>query len=312
MRIIFVGNHSVPYSTEAHHGWVWENVLKWEVVRLQENQTTTDAVVSACKNADLFSWTHTHSWFFGGSFSQEEMVQKIRDMKVPSFSYHLDLYWNLNILDKRQDLIGIHPSWKLDFYFSTDGSNHPWKERGVNHVWMPPGIVDYGVYRGDFQQILASDVGFVGSAGYHPEFPYRGQLLSNVKSRYGNRFRTYTGMREKALNSVYNSVKCVVGDHCFSTNPSIKYWSDRLPETTGRAGWMVYPQVAGLEDFISHGLDTYHAGNFSELYSKIDYWLDPAHDAEKEERRKSLMEYVKNNHTYSVRMRQILETMGMG
>lgn len=310
MRVAFVGNFLVPYSTESHHAAVWES-LGWEVIRLQENSTTTDAVIAACKGAQLFQWTSTHGWSFGGSVSQHEMVQKIRDLGVPSFSYHLDLYWNLNQLDRRQDRIGVHPSWQLDWFFSTDGGDHPWKERGVNHVWMPPGVVDSGVYRGEFNQPLASDVGFVGSIGYHPEFRYRTQLIENLKSHYGSRFRTYAGMRERALNSCYASIKCVVGDHCFSTNPDLKYWSDRLPETLGRGGWMVYPRVAGLEEFITHGLDTYNAGNFQELYSKTDYWLDPAHDAEKEQRRASLMDYVKQNHTYSVRLKEILRVIGL-
>jgi hypothetical protein len=309
-KVVFVGNFQVAYSTESHMAWVWENVLGWEVVRLQENQTRTETVVDACKNAQVFQWTSTHGWNFGGRYSQDQMVEMIRKLRVPSFSYHLDLYWNLNILDRRQDRIGVHPSWKLDYFFSTDGGDHPWRERGVNHVWMPPGVVDYGVYRGDFQQGLASDVGFAGSIGYHPEFPYRNQLITNVKSRYGNRFRAYTGMREKALNNTYASVKCLVGDHCFSTNAKLKYWSDRLPETTGRAGWIVYPRVAGLEGFTANGLDTYEPGNFQDLYAHIDLWLDSSHDAEKEQRRTSLMEYVRHNHTYSVRLRQILETMG--
>lgn len=310
MKIVFVGNFDVPFSTESHHRWTW-NQMGHEVVALQENRTTTDAVVAACQGAQLFQWTHTHGWNFGGSFSQDTMVQKIRDMGIPSFSYHLDLYWNLNRLDQREDRIGIHPSWKLDYYFSTDGGDHPWKERGVNHIWMPPGVVDSGVYQATFQPTLASDVGFVGSVGYHPEFGYRPLLVQNVKNRYGSRFRTYAGMRENALNSCYASIGCVVGDHCFSTDPTLKYWSDRLPETLGRYGWMVYPKVAGLEEFISHGLDTYSAGNFEELYAKIDYWLDPAHADEKEERRIALMEYVRQHHTYGVRLKEILRVIGI-
>lgn len=306
-RVVFVGNFSVPYSTESHHKWTWEKI-GWTVTPLQENQTSTDAIVEACKGADLFQWTHTHSWGFGGSFTQDEMVKRIRDLGVPSFSYHLDIYWGLNQLDQRQNKVGEHPSWKLDYFFSTDGSHQKdYESRGVNHRYMPPGVVEYGCFKGTPQVVLASDVGFVGSMGYHPEHPYRRRLLENVKAHYGNRFRLYTGMREKALNDAYASIKVVIGDHCFSTNPELVYWSDRLPETLGRGGFMIYPYTFGLQGFIDNGLSTYRAGDFGELYRLIDYWLDPANTEEKEQRRNSLMEYVKNNHTYTQRLQEIVQ-----
>jgi hypothetical protein len=310
MKIVFVGNFSVPFSTESHHKWTWEH-LGHQVVALQENRTTTDEIIAACQGAQVFQWTHTHGYSFGGTVTQDEMVKRIRAVGLTSFSYHLDVYFGLDQLDRRETNLGKHPSFRLDYFFSTDGGNHPWKEKGINHIWMPPGIVESGCYRGEHMAVLASDVGFVGSIGYHPEFAYRTQLVEQLKKHYGSRFRTYAGMREKALNNTYASTRCVVGDHCFSTNPDLKYWSDRLPETLGRAGFMVYPNVAGLEEFIANGLVTYKAGNFDDLYSKVDYYLDSAHNAEKEERRTSLLEYVKKNHTYTVRLQQILNVMGL-
>lgn len=313
-RIVFVGNFSVDYSTESHHAWTWEK-LGWEVVKFQENspKTSTDAIVEACRNANLFSWTSTHGWRFGGSFSQDEMVARIRELKVPSFSYHLDVYWGLSKLDGRENRIGQHPSWKLDRFYSTDGSHQKeFESRGVHHVFLPPAVVSKGIYRGDYSLALAHDIGFVGSTGYHPEHFYRRQLIENLKSHYGNRFRTYCGMREQALNNTYASIKCVIGDHCFSTNRDYLYYSDRLPETCGRYGFMIYPFTRGLEEWIKNGLITYNAGDFGELFRLTDYWLDPTHSKEKEDRRNSLAEYVKNHHTYSHRLQFILDDIFHG
>src|SRR5215831_4658075 len=243
-RVVFVGNFSVPFSTESHHKWTWEQ-MGWEVTALQENQTSTDIIVAACQTAQLFQYTHTHGWETGGTFSMDEALEKIRKMGVPSFSYHLDVYWGLNRLDQRENRIGKHASWKVDHFFSTDGAHEEeYKNRGVNHHWMPPAVVGYGCYKGESRPALSTDVAFIGSSTYHPEYPFRGRLIQALQSKYGDRFNVFTGMREKQLNDLYASVKVVVGDHCFAGLPH--YWSDRLPETCGRGGFIVYPETEGM------------------------------------------------------------------
>jgi hypothetical protein len=303
MKIVFVGNFSVPFSTESHHRWTWEK-MGHEVVALQENTTTTDAVLSACAGAQLFQWTHTHGYSFSGTVSQDEMVRRIRLMGVKSFSYHLDIYFGLNQLDRRQDRIGEHPSWKVDYFFSTDGNHEAdYRVRGVNHIYLPPGVVEYGCYKGHFAQPLASDIGFVGSIGYHPEYPFRTRLIEELKKHYGPRFHTYAGMRETALNNVYASVKVVVGDHCFAGVP--RYWSDRLPETCGRGGFLLYPRTEGM----TIPTATYEPQNIPDLISKIDYYL--AHNDERNAIRDTAFEYVKTHDTYTHRLQEILRVIGL-
>jgi len=308
MKIVFVGNFNVPFSTESHHKWTWEH-MGHQVVALQENTTTTDAILAACKGAQCLQITHTHGYPMGGSVNPDLMLQKVRDMGVPSFSYHLDLYFGLNTLDRRDERTGNHWSWKVDRFYSTDGAHEAeYKARGVNHCWLLPGVVEYGAYYGEFQQVFASEIGFVGSIGYHPEFPWRTRMVESLKSHYGVRFRTYAGMRERALNNVYASSRVLVGDHCFAGMP--RYVSDRLFETTGRGGFIVYPETQDVTSLIP-GLVTYKAQDINDLYSKIDYFLDPAHEKERIERRNEAHEWVKKNGTYTNRLKFILEDLGL-
>jgi hypothetical protein len=303
MRIVLLGNHSVPYSTEAHHAWTWER-LGHTVVRLQENQTTTDEVVNVCRDAQLFQYTHTHSWNTPGSFSTAEMMNRIRAFGVKSFSYHLDYYWGLNTVDRRQDLIGQHPSWKTNYWFSTDGAHEAeYLARGVNHRWLPPGVVEYGCYEGTPQSGLVVDVGFAGSVAYHPEYPFRSQLVAALRDRYGARFRVFTGYRERALNDLYASVKVLVGDHVFAGTP--RYWSDRLPETCGRGGFIVYPRTAGLDVPVA----TYEPQNVTDLFAQVDYYL--AHPSEREVLRRRCYEHVKDHATYTHILSEALRVMGL-
>ena len=303
MKIVFVGNFDVPFSTESHHRWTWEH-MGHQVVALQENRTTTEAILGACKGAQLLSITHTHGYPMGGTLPAEEMLQKVRDMGVPSFSYHLDLYFGLNTLDKRDQRTGDHWSWKVDHFFSTDGSHEAeYKARGVNHHYLPPGVVEYGCFKGTPCEIFASDIGFVGSIGYHPEYPFRTRMVEALKKHYGARFRTYAGMREAALNNVYASIKVVVGDHCFAGQPY--YWSDRLPETCGRGGFLLYPRTEGLT--IPTAL--YAPQDIGDLIRQIDYWL--ANDAQREEIRNLAFEHVKQNDTYTQRLQEVLRVIGI-
>lgn len=302
MRVVFLGNFDFPFSTESHHAWTWEK-MGHTVVRMQENRTSTNHVVDACHGADLFQYTHTHGWNTPGTFGLEEMLHRIRKIGVKSFSYHLDLYWGLNTLDKREDRIGQHPSWKVDYFFSTDGANQQkYLDRGVNHIYLPPGVVEYGCKKGQFQQVLASEIGFVGSVGYHPEYPFRTRMIEELRKMYGPQFRVYGGFREDALNNVYASCKIVVGDHCMAGMPY--YWSDRLPETCGRGGFLIYPRTEGM----TIPTATYEPQNMNSLYNQIAYYMN--HPQEREMTREAAFQHVKNHDTYTHRLTEVLKVMG--
>jgi hypothetical protein len=301
MKIAFLGNFSVPYSTESHHKLTWEK-LGHEVIALQENRAITDEIISACKKSQIFSWTHTHGWTTPGSILLTEMLSRIHDMGVKSFAYHLDVYFGLETWDHRDSLVGKHPEWKVQHWFSTVGSKEAeFKSRGVNHHWLPPGVVEYGCYEGNRQPGLAVDVGCAGSANYHPEYPFRGIMVAALQRHYGPRFRVFQGYREQNLNNLYASVKVMVGDHCFAGQP--KYWSDRLPETCGRGGFILYPRTEGM----AIPTATYEPQNVADLIAKIDYYL--AHEAEREEIRKRCFEHVKAHDTYTHRLQEVLQVM---
>lgn len=50
----------------------------------------------------------------------------------------------------------------------------------------------------------------------------------------------------------------------------------------------------------------YKHGDLDDLKSKIDYWIDPARDAEREEIRLLGHQHVKDNYTYVHRMRSLM------
>lgn len=301
MKIVLLGNHSVNFSTESHHAWTWEK-LGHQVVRLQEDRASERDVLDACRGAQILQWTHTHSF---ESPVTSQTIQQIRDMGVKSFSYHLDVYWGIG---SRQGKYLEHPSFLLDFFFSTDGGNEEkWKQAGINHIYMPPGVVEYGAYLGSADNIDIP-VLFAGSEFYHSEYSFRPEMVKALRDNYWDSVRIVSGVREDPLNQLYARTRVVVGDHIFAGNPL--YWSDRLPETTGRGGFIVYPDVPGLEEYKKHGLVTYEPQNSQSLINKIDYYLDIGHESDRIERRNSVHEYVRKTQTYTVHLSRILEIMG--
>lgn len=301
MKIAFLGNFSVPYSTESHHKWTWER-LGHTVIPVQENRMTAGQFVEACRGADLAQITHTHGWGPAEPEMRDAMA-KVKAMGVPTFSYHLDYYWGLDQWDRRASRVGQTWDWKVDYFFSTDGGHEDfYKERGVNHRWLPPGVVEYGCKPGTFRPELACDVAFVGSVSYHPEYPFRGDLVTKLQGHYGTRFKHFQGYREDRLNDLYASVKVAVGDHVFAGGP--RYWSDRLPETCGRGGFLIYPRTEGL----TIPVVTYTPQNFEDLVSKVDYHLQ--FSEEREVVRKECFEHVRGHDTYTHRLKTVLEVMG--
>jgi len=81
------------------------------------------------------------------------------------------------------------------------------------------------------------------------------------------------------------------------------YWSDRIPEVTGRGGFLLHPFVDGLGD--EHQIPTWPMGDWDRLYELIDrYTTDD--DARQTIATATHSETLRR-HTYTVRMGQVLD-----
>jgi hypothetical protein len=306
--IALLGNHEVSFCTERELDWTLEK-MGHRVIRLQENKVSADEVVCAVRDhaAKLFIWTHTHGWsVIGDNF---RMLDEIRKAGTKTCSFHLDRFWGLNAADGREDRIGDHAFFRTDKFFSADGGNdEKWASRGINHVWLKAGVVERDCYLGQPSPRWGNQVVFCGADGYHKEHPFRSLMVNRLREIYGSNFRLYQGIREKDLNDLYATARVVVGDHCFAGQP--RYCSDRLFETTGRGGFLIYPESEGITEEMP-GLVTYRPQDMADLIPKINYFLDDANQAERIRRRNETHEWVKKNATYTQRMKQLLLEMGI-
>jgi hypothetical protein len=246
-----------------------------------------------------------------GQMDMRKMLRAIEGNGTKTVSFHLDRYVGLNMLDYRDAKIGQHPFWSSQFVFTADGGNQEYfKQRGVNHFWLPPAVVEYACVPGTPRDEMKIDVLFTGAYTYHPEYPFRQKLIDWLRETYGNQFRRYghdsdfKTVRQQDLNDLYASAKVCVGDSCFAG--ATNYWSDRVPETIGRGGFLIHPETPGLE---IPGLSTFQPGNLEQLKMKIDYFL--ANDGDRRERMRLASAAVRMFHTYTNRVEYMLDVIGL-
>jgi len=311
--VAYLGNHRPTFSTESHIAEALET-LGHDVIRLQEGEIRAVDVPSAVMavNADFLLWTQTYGLAVSGGTLDErhQMIEVLRDHSVPTVGYHLDRWWGLD----RQDQISVEPFFRVNLLCTADGGHDDeWRRVGINHRWFPPAVAGFDCRPQEPRAALAADVAFVGSwrGGYHPEWTHRPRLVEHLRTRWNARFwpaHPNQPVRGALLNAVYASTKVVVGDSCLiprGDGPLARYWSDRIPETLGRGGFLVHPWVDGIDEHFTDGkhLALWLLGQWDELDATIAYYL--ANADEREEVRRAGRAHVLEHHTYEVRMQQL-------
>lgn len=302
MRIGFIGNFIPPHSTENDRAWSFRK-LGHEVVQFQENQTTGPQLLDAMPTLDMLVYSHTHdpAYVIGGLI---DVFKAYKDAGVPTVSAHLDRWaWLKRVKD-----VGVEATWFTEHIFMADASPEAvelYDELGLNWHYLKPAVVERDCYMADPDHArFPHEIIFTGSRGYHPEYPFRPKLVDWLHQTYGDRFGHYGGdgirtLRGHDLNVALASAKIVVGDSCFGGRPN--YVSDRYYETRGRHGFLLHPEVEGVDHV---GVGHYEAGSLTDLEEWIDYWLEC--DADREAMRHDGFEHVKNHETYTHRAQQIL------
>lgn len=310
MRVAYLGNFTAPHCTEVHVALSLE-ALDHQVTRIQEGEVRAVDVLEAAAGSDLLLWTQTYGLAeMGGTVADRAaMLASLREAGIPTVGVHLDRWWGLD----REPQVRDEPFFHVDWLFTADGGHDAeWRDAGVCHTWMPPAVYHAEAEQpGVFDKTLASDVAFVGSwQAYHPEWTHRMELVAHLKRRWHRRLTLWPrpgrpAIRGRALANLYASTKVAVGDSCLLNSPRC-YWSDRIPETLGRGGFLLHPYVDGIESEYTDGvhLRLWPVGDWRELDRLITHYLE--HDEERRQIAEAGRAHVLAHHTYRHRMQQVL------
>lgn len=311
MRIAYIGNFNRPWCTEVHVAAALAE-LGHQVVRLQENRTRLDGqtrTMLATRPPDLFMWTRT--WGVDARQSASMMAQ-LRAAGVPIVSFHLDRYLGI----EREGMVASEAFFHTDMLFTPDGGD--WAAHGVRAHWMPPGVDGAEanqVYKPNPRR-WPWKVAMVGSYPYpHPDWqPYRRKVVDHLRARYGDAFAVLPAdagskpIRNADLGELYATVPVLVGDSCWpGLDPkTLTYWSDRVPETLGRGGYLIHPWAAELQRLYPD-LTTYPLGDLDALTEQIDFALE--NPEARQAAARSSRELVLSRDTYRHRMAELVATV---
>lgn len=319
-RIAYLGNFRHPWCTEVHVSRDAERLNGVTVDRIQEPSSLTKTqwprwlrrLEARAGRADLLIYQRT----WGLPVEAIETWRRLEAAGTRTASYHLDLYRGL----PREAGVAGDPFWSTGVVFTADGdpATQAWAEGlGIDHRWMPAAVVSDEVYRGEAAPSGTwLDVVFVGSRPdtYHPEWPWRRELLEGLAGYFGNSFAVlpHDGqpIRGAELNRLYATVPVVVGDSLCPPGHR-NYWSDRFYETVGRGGFLVGPRVPGIEQHFAEGehLSLYEIGNVDDVIMKINEALRNRTGARAIAN--AGQEHVAAEHTYRHRVEAILMSLGL-
>lgn len=330
-RLFYIGNlgpDAAPFSTENDVrrgfeaiGWDVDGMPETYFLRQVARGNLTEVKARAAV-ADLVLWTATQ-----GRTPDDDRVRALwshlREVGVPTAAFHLDRYYDLASPKgdgpQRHELPVYHPMFRMDWVFTADGGHQAEFQRdAVNHVWLPPAVRydearDIEPTEEDLQRWEGIDVAFVGSwQHYHAEWPHRRELVEHLRAWYGDSFVCVGGdspagpLRGEALNRFYATVPVCVGDSCL-VDADAAYWSDRVPETWGRGGFLVHPHVAAMDQLLGPHLPGagWTPGDWGALHLELEMWL--ANPGMREQRRQDVAAKVRGQHTYLRRAEEIVE-----
>lgn len=314
MKITFLGNFGVDYSSENHHKRSLE-ALGHEVIALQEGQVSGENVLEAAQSCQMFVWVHTHGWVTPG-FNMVAVLDHLKDLNIPTVTYHLDLWFGI---ERQKDLENDEFYKHIGHFFTVDKLMADWfnEHTEVKGHYLRAGVFgeECNIDPDDNPLAKTHEIIFVGSRGYHPEWQWRPQLIDWLKQTYGDRFEHYGGdglgtIRGQELNHLYQTTKVVVGDSLVLNFDYPYYWSDRVYETMGRGGFLLMPEIKGLyEEFTPNELATFKFGDFDDLKKKIDFYLK--NDVYRDAMRRNGHHKVKHNYTYKHRWATILKELNL-
>lgn len=315
MKVLYIGNFEPPFSTENDIKKAFE-YLHHIVLAQQENNLNWDVLNSF--DYDLLLFTGT--WQNVAPLEQFlELFKGCADRNIPTCTVHLDTFWSTSRGGRKWYL---EPMFHTAYIFTADGDYQDrWKALGKNHIWLPPAVRHDACHPGQFRSDMECDLALVGSNGdgYHEDvWTYRKVLVGALKEmagRNGWSFRNPGGELERFdagkiprsddMNDFYASAKVTVGDSLCLKKEKSRYWSDRVPEATGRHGFLIMPQIDEIEAMYECEIPMYPWGDFDVLEEMVGDWL------ENDEGRKATVEaYAKRTkaeHTYVNRVETILK-----
>lgn len=299
MRIVYIGSFTRLYDEEGIARSF--EALGHHVIRYEEAGFVRDTAIEIVREKPdfvLFAKLKIPMVY------RQPFLDLLKNKGIMSVCWMPDLYIGLG----REIYIRTEGSiFRANHIFSPDGGHDDkWKEWGINHH-----VLRQGIYEPECATIPGDkmcDIAFIGTV--NGDFQYRQELIRRLFLHYRDRFgwfgqQSSHHIRGERLSRLISSTPVIIGDSVYSP----RYWSNRIYETIGRGGFIIHPNIEGLESefkYYKHMIP-YDYGDFDGLYEKIDYFLE--HQDEARKIAEAGQAHVKSNHTLKHRCQQLLSML---
>jgi hypothetical protein len=290
MKIAYLGNWN-PFacSTEKLIKEAFEE-LGHEVICFDERSVSAPHILRTIKekNIDLFFFHKGTRW----GFQLGQLIELLLRLTCKKAFWYFDPIHN--IPEREEFMQSVIPF--VDKGFLTNGTwikQHTYK----NLVWLLQGCKKEPL--GKKRKEYECDIAFTGST-----YGVRNLFVEGLKKKYGDKFKVFSDVFGSDFNDLCASAKIMVSPK-FPSNDW--FWSNRIYKTLGAGGFLIHPYCEGLADHFIAGEDYEDYQDQEELFMKIDYYLK--HDKERKEIQKAGYEKAIKDHTYTKRIKQLLESL---
>lgn len=317
-HIVGIGNYGATFGTEPARKYGYEDAgfIVTPVSQEEAHERGPAWFLRQCRDEwhpDAVTYARTHNNTALGH-DWNAAWDALKADGVTTFTTHLDLFRGLP--ERERWVEDGDPMFRTEYVFTADGSCPEWwAERGVNHHFLAAACDDRHIpAQAEPFPELANKVIFVGSVGYHPEYPGRIAMLDFARQRWGADFieigngTAWGPRRGYDLARVYASDAVFIGDSCFAGDRRL-YASDRLFETLGRGGVLAMARALGFDEWFIHGGHLYWWDDFDNMAERVEYAR--ANPETRREISRAARKLVLAQHTYRHRAREVLTAIGV-
>jgi|GEM_PF-1187337 len=245
------------------------------------------------------------------------LYSKANKISISNFQWtnkkFLTVMWYFDIRVPFEDSV-LERAKRVDIFFITNLGQIPFlTQNGVNAQYLPQACLTNHSSENKMEYLY--EVSFIGNNNKH--MGMREKLLKEVSEHYnlhlwGKRWEKDTNFNPhqrifgEELANVCKQSKIILDiksyEFCLNVEGN---FSDRVFITLGFGGFLISQKVPGMEIIFEDRKHLVYFNTKEELFELIEYYL--THEEERQLIAYQGKKYVQQNHTYRIRMQQILD-----
>ncbi len=247
--------------------------------------------------------------------NSEALDEKTWD-ELSKIAYTINFTFDVRYVDEIKWMYDLAPKLGHTFFACMEDVRNC-NIRGIKNVSHSHSSCDMNVFKSQGKNLYAFDVAFCGNRYDNVDINFakakeRQEMIEALEKKYSSRFMAY-GLGQKGgliapgvEANVYNFSRISINQNNFDLT---EYTSDRLWRIMASGSLCLAKYFSGIEKIFKKEVHLDWWNNFEELTELVEFYLSD------EKERKAVaecgMNYVRENHSWTNRVENILKTCGV-